>query len=303
MYADRDQPTHSEAREPPTLQFSLVNKYLGDGQGSRDYRDGRTVRRTPYARPTSGRGAPRGGRGSINDVWQHDKFDEIDDDDGPRPTRTITRGSRGLIGGGHVVNRRPSAVGGRTDFGPGRTDFGLFAPRGDVDGPWQHDMFLKTEGHQGTQGTTVVISNLAPDIRSQDVRDLCSEYGRCAVRRFFEVNGHGTAEVHFDNRKDAVQAMNDIDGNELDGDGNILECHLKGPATARGRLTNPGPSRPGPVRRGAPQGGRGGVDGVWKHDKFEGTGGGRPSGGGRPAGVRGRGSVTAQDLDWQLSGY
>ena len=34
MYADRDEPTQREPREASTLQFNLVNKYLGDGEGS-----------------------------------------------------------------------------------------------------------------------------------------------------------------------------------------------------------------------------------------------------------------------------
>ena len=36
-------------------------------------------------------GVPKGGRG-VDDVWRHDKFDDLDDDDGVMMTRPTTRG-------------------------------------------------------------------------------------------------------------------------------------------------------------------------------------------------------------------
>lgn len=72
----------------------------------------------------------------------------------------------------------------------------------------------------------VTIQNLAPDLTEADVNRLCLNYGRNTVTAFEVVGGSCSAEVSFPSRAEAIKAVHELHGNELDGDGFVLECFL-----------------------------------------------------------------------------
>eukprot|EP00667_Euglena_gracilis_P017521 EG_transcript_18482 len=86
---------------------------------------------------------------------------------------------------------------------------------------------LRTTRALGTGlGAAITILNLAPDLDESDVNRLCANYGRSAVTNFAKSTRSCSAEVTFASRADAVKAVRELQGNELDGDGHILECYL-----------------------------------------------------------------------------
>jgi len=88
-------------------------------------------------------------------------------------------------------------------------------------------------------GAAVTIRNLAPDLDDADVHRLCAAYGPNAVTAFQKLAQSCSAEVAFASRADAVKAVRELHGNELDGDGHVLECSLGkilGPGQPQARL-------------------------------------------------------------------
>jgi len=88
-------------------------------------------------------------------------------------------------------------------------------------------------------GAAVTIRNLAPDLDDADVHRLCAAYGPNAVTAFHKLAQSCAAEVAFASRADAVKAVRELHGNELDGDGHVLECSLgkaSGPRQPQARL-------------------------------------------------------------------
>lgn len=75
-------------------------------------------------------------------------------------------------------------------------------------------------------GAVITIQNLAPDLTDADVNRLCLNYGRNTVTAFDSLGRSCTAEVSFPSRAEAIKAVNELNGNELDGDGFVLEVFL-----------------------------------------------------------------------------
>lgn len=73
---------------------------------------------------------------------------------------------------------------------------------------------------------TVLIGNVSPDLGESDLKSLCDRYGNCQVTLRAVDNGTSEAEVVFASRQDAISAIRELDGSELDNDGYPLTAGL-----------------------------------------------------------------------------
>ncbi|XP_028395517.1 THO complex subunit 4-like [Dendronephthya gigantea] len=171
---------------------------------------------------------------------------------------------------------------------------------------WQHDLFdgsgggvtRRTPGAGGlSTGTKLHISNLDFGVSESDIQELFSEFGkmkRSCVHYDASGRSHGTAEVVYQSREDALSAFKQYNGVPLDGrpmkiemiaDGNVASQQRESFSTRR-QGGGGGFSRGG--RRGV--GGRGGRQGFGRGRR------------GRGGGNR-RVNKTAEELDAELDEY
>ncbi|KAM7009365.1 aly/REF export factor 2-like isoform 2-T2 [Tautogolabrus adspersus] len=188
---------------------------------------------------------------------------------------------------------------------------------------WQHDMFEEHVG--GRRGPSAVaersvessgkllVSNLDFGVSDSDIKELFEEFGelsKASVHYDRSGRSKGTADIHFENKADAVKAMKHYNGVPLDGrpmkvqqvtsddDDNTQSRQTVQRGFDRSRLGQPKFERSERRDRGERSERRqGGSSGGFR-------GRGRGGGGGR--GGRGRGNrpqFTAEELDAQLDAY
>uniref|UniRef100_T1HS23 RRM domain-containing protein n=1 Tax=Rhodnius prolixus TaxID=13249 RepID=T1HS23_RHOPR len=207
------------------------------------------------------------------------------------------RGSRSRgVGGGSVGPQRR-----RNNFGNLRST--PYQRGGDINGRWQHDMFVDSFGRRGLMSSNaggpakLLVSNLDFGVSNTDIQELFTEFGPLkSATVHYDKSGRslGTADVVYDRRADAIKALKQYNGVPLDGRPMNIQLatsdisslgRLGGSGGLGGRrnLVRPSGNRPsrGGFRRGA--GGRGG--------------GGGSGGGGRAK------PPTAEQLDAELDAY
>ncbi|XP_074521539.1 aly/REF export factor 2-like isoform X2 [Halichoeres trimaculatus] len=184
---------------------------------------------------------------------------------------------------------------------------------------WQHDMFeehvggrrgLSTGAERSTErnaenSSKLLVSNLDFGVSDSDIKELFAEFGelrKASVHYDRSGRSKGTADVHFENKADALKALKHYNGVPLDGRPMKIqqvtsEVDTQSRETVRGfdrsRLGQPKFTRSERSDRG---------------DRGERWQGGGSSGGfrgrGRERGGRGnRPQLTAEELDAQLDAY
>lgn len=244
-------------------------------------------------------------------------------------------GGRGAAGRGGRVSGAGGARGGPDRSRPrqqsGNRSIPYSRPK-QIPDKWEHDMHdnvargAVSEGGAASRpslstGTKLIISNLDFGVTDADIKELFSEFGslkKSMINYDGSGRSHGTADVTFVRKEDAIKAVNTYKGVPLDGRAMQIEI-----------ATTELPTREAPQRRlsgggggGGFRGGRGGGRGAGfrsgggDRDSFRersGTGGrgrGRGAGGrGGGGGGRGRGgrdrkpAVSKEDLDKELDSY
>jgi len=244
------------------------------------------------------------------------------------------RGSRGGRGRGNSSNRRGGGRGGARGGTSGpirRGGRGLSSRGGNRNTPynrpksipdkWEHDMFdgagrrgnARTTGGRRSEGLStgshLQISNLDFGVTESDIKELFAEFGKLkkAIINYDESGrSHGTADVVFERRDDALKAFNTYNGVPLDGRPMKIEAVSVAVVTSnnqtsgrrdsyrgnnqyssRGSFNNT--SFRGKVSRGGNRGNRGGFRGRGR--------------GGRGGGKTRREAPSKEDLDKELDSY
>lgn len=116
------------------------------------------------------------------------------------------------------------------------------APRGNIDGRWQHDLYSEGPSRPSraaprADGAKLLISNLDYNVSDDDIRELFSTVGPLKTARItYDRSGRseGTAEVIFHSRVDAVSAQSKYNNVLLDGKRMVIE--IEGPQESSGNV-------------------------------------------------------------------
>lgn len=209
--------------------------------------------------------------------------------------RGATRGGGGPTRRGRGYNTR-SSTRGETPYSRPRQ----------LPSKWQHDMFDGNSGGGGgnrrsasagglSTGSKLHISNLDFSVSESDIQELFSEFGktkRSCVHYDASGRSHGTAEVVYQNRDDALNAIKQYNGVPLDGRPMKIELMSDGNSTQQRETFSP-------RRQAGGFRGRRGTGGGFRGRR--GFGRGRGGRGGRGGGTKK--IKTAEELDAELDEY
>ncbi|XKL60802.1 hypothetical protein PGB90_007859 [Kerria lacca] len=118
-----------------------------------------------------------------------------------------------------------------------------FSPykRGDIDRPWSHDLyedsFIGKRIDYDAGGTKIIISNLEFGVTDSDLQELFMEVGPLVSSEIhYDKSGRslGSGNVVFEDRTDAIRAINQYNGVPLDGRAMKIEIA----STTGGRLSD-----------------------------------------------------------------
>eukprot|EP00794_Sanderia_malayensis_P009026 gene9025-9993_t len=236
-----------------------------------------------------------------------------------------TRGRGGQSRGGRGASRggrgRARGGGNRGSGGPirrGRSARGRSNPYSrprDLPDVWQHDMYDKastgvatarrSSGRTGlTTGSHLQISNLDFGVTESDIRELFQEFGEiksAALNYDSSGRSHGTADIVFIRKDDAVKAFKTYNGVPLDGRPMKIELVTPDIQVKAGAVASPGRGRGGNRGNQRQSFGDGNKRFGNRLNQGRGARGGR---GGRGRG-RGRGGkpVSKDQLDAELDAY
>lgn len=229
------------------------------------------------------------------------------------------RGSRGGKGRGNQSNRRS---GGRGTGGPMRRGGrGAVSRSGNRNTPysrpknipdkWEHDMYdgagnkgnARANGGRRTEGlstgTHLQISNLDFGVTESDIKELFAEFGKLKKAMInYDESGrsHGTADVVFERRPDAIKAFNTYNGVPLDG----RPMKIEAVSSAVIASSNQTSGRRDSYRGNNQYSSRG----KYNSSRRGSRGGFRGQGRGRRGGGRNRReAVSKEDLDKELDNY
>jgi len=234
-------------------------------------------------------------------------------------TNKKTRGGRGGRGrggsrGGRGGNRggvRRDSTGPPVRRGRGATRNAPYSRPRNIPEKWEHDMYdgagagrrggSKPEGL--TTGAHLQISNLDFGVTEVDIKELFSEFGKLKKAMInYDSSGrsHGTADVIFERKEDALKAFKTYNGVPLDGRPMKIEQVSPQVSTFIGRRESGIRYGGGAIRnfgsgnrsRGSTRGSRGGF-----------TRGGRGGRGGRSGGRGRKAPPSKEDLDKELDSY
>ncbi|KAK9503823.1 hypothetical protein O3M35_010298 [Rhynocoris fuscipes] len=211
-------------------------------------------------------------------------------------TTTTRRGGRSRGGGGGGGPQRR-----RNNFGNLRSS--PYQRGGDINGRWQHDMFVDSFGRRGLMSnsggpTKLLVSNLDFGVSNTDIQELFTEFGPLkSATVHYDKSGRslGTADVVYDRRADAIKALKQYNGVPLDGRPMNIQLATSD-ISGLGRLGGGGAAVGGRRNSLRPTG---------RSNRGRGGGGFRRGGAsGRGGGGTGRAKPpTAEQLDAELDAY
>lgn len=236
-----------------------------------------------------------------------------------------TRGGRGSRGGGRSRGRGSARGGAGGRGGRGRRDStGPTTRRGrggdrstpysrprNIPDKWEHDMYDGAGGGAGrrggkpeglTTGSHLQISNLDFGVTESDVRELFTEFGKLKKAMInYDSSGrsHGTADVVFERRDDAIKAFKTYNGVPLDG--RAMKIEQVTPQVT----SNVGRRESGGIRGGNRLGSRNNTGGGSTRSRGfrSGNRGGRGRGGRGGRGGGRKPPPSKDDLDKELDSY